>query len=131
MRETIVTVEIDADESVVSAEPLATPRVIVVLALHDMVRSLEERLLNIENAIDIEHWHHIQSHILKKVNVVLIIVDGTVQELVDDVEWHLDGESFASVMSTCYQKSWSLFSGLFASLERDEWDVSALVRLAE
>ena len=90
MREPVVTVQVDTGVSVITAEPLATPRVVAVLALHHMVCSLEECLFNIEDTIDVEHGHDVEGHVFEQVNVVLIVVHDPVQELEDDVEGHLD-----------------------------------------
>ena len=66
-----------------------------------MVCCLEEGLLDIEDAVDIEDGYNVNGDLLEQVSVVLVIMDNTMQEFVDNVEWHLDRNSFASVMGTC------------------------------
>ena len=64
MREAIVSIEIDASVGVITAQPFATPAIISILAFHDVVRRLEECLLDVKDAIDVENRHEIQGHIL-------------------------------------------------------------------
>jgi hypothetical protein len=65
VRETIIAVEVDAGVGVVAAEPLSSPGVVFVLALQNVVCRLEERLLDIEDAVDVEHRHNVESNILQ------------------------------------------------------------------
>ena len=65
-----------------------------------MVGCLEEGLLDVEDAVDVEDRHEVDGDLLEKVGVVLVIMDNAVQEFVDNVEWHLDRNSFTSMMST-------------------------------
>ena len=53
------------------------------------------------------------------------------QELENHVEWHLNGDSFTCMMSTCDEHGWSFRGRLRASLQLDQRDVSAFVRLAK
>jgi hypothetical protein len=53
------------------------------------------------------------------------------QELVHDVEGHLDGDGLASVMRTCQKHSWSLLGGLRASLQSEQGNIATFVRFAE
>lgn len=88
--EAIVAIEVDSSVSVVPTEPFSTPAVISVLALHHVVGSLEECLLDIEDTIDIEDRDDVEGHVFEQVNVVLVVVDDSVQELENNVEGHLD-----------------------------------------
>ena len=100
VRESIVTVQVDACESFVATEPFPSPRVIFILPLQNVVGCLEEGLLDVEDAVDVEDRHEVDGDLLEKVGVVLVIMDNAVQEFVDNVEWHLDRNSFTSMMST-------------------------------
>ena len=131
MRETVVAIKIDTDEGVVAAEPLSAPRVIIILALHHVVGSLEEGLLDVEDAVDVENGHYIDSHVLKQVDVVLIVVDSSVQELEHNIEGHLNRDSLTSVMRASEKNSWSIFNWLLACLECNERNISAFVCLTK
>ena len=65
-----------------------------------MVCCLEEGLLDIEDAVDIEDGYNVNGDLLEQVSVVLVIMDNTMQKFVDNVEWHLNRNSFASMMGT-------------------------------
>ena len=129
--ETIVAIEVDTSVGVVSAEPFSTPAIVSVLALHHVVSCLEECLLDVKDAIDIEDGDYVEGDVLKQINVVLIVVDNSVQELEDDVEGHLDRDSLASVVRTCDEHCRSFGCGLGSSLQLDQRNVSAFVGLAE
>ena len=131
MGEAIVTVQVDAGVCVITTEPLATPRVVKVLALHDVIGSLEEGLLDIEDTVSVEHGHEVEGCVLKQVDVVLVIMDDSMKELEDDVEGHLDRYGLAGVMGASNEHSGALFSRLRASLELDERDITALICLTE
>lgn len=100
MRETVVAVEIYASVSFISTEPFSTPRIILILAFEHMIGSLEERLLDIKDTIDVEHGHNVESNILQQIDVVLIVVQDTVQELIHNIERHLDRDGLSRVVST-------------------------------
>ena len=100
MRESIVTVQVDACECIVTTEPFPSPRVIFILPLHNVVGCLEEGLLDVEDTIDVEDRHDVDGDLLEQVGVILVIMDNAVQEFVDNVEWHLDRNSFTSMMRT-------------------------------
>ena len=53
MRESIVTVQVDTCIGIITTEPFAAPGIVVILALQDMVGSLEERLFNIKHTINV------------------------------------------------------------------------------
>ena len=57
-------------------------------------------------------------------------MQGTVKELENDIEWHLDRDSFTSMMSASDKDSWSIGCFLAASLELDQGNITALIRLA-
>ena len=92
-----------------------------------MVGCLEEGLLNIKYTIHIQNRHNIERDVFKQIYIVLIVVNDAVKELKDDIERHLDRNSFASVMRTCNQHSWSFRSWLGAGLQLDQRDITALV----
>ena len=54
-----------------------------------MIRCLEERLLNVENTVSIEHGHEVKCHVFQQVDVVLVLVKHSMKELVNNVKWHL------------------------------------------
>lgn len=129
--ETIVAIEVDTSVGVVSAEPFSTPAIVSVLALHHVVSCLEECLLDVKDAIDIEDGDYVEGDVLKQINVVLIVVDNSVQELEDDVEGHLDGDGFAGVMGTSNEHRRSLLGRLSPRLKLDQGDVATFVRLSK
>ena len=131
MREAVVAIQVDSGVSVVATEPLAAPRVVVIFSLHHMVSRLEERLLNVKDAVNVENRHDVQCHVLQQVDVVLIIVDDTMEELEDDVEGHLDRDGLAGVMRTCYEYSWALFSWLRALLHFNKWNITSFICLSK
>jgi len=65
MREPVVTVQVDSGVGVVTAEPFASPRVIFILALHDVIGCLEEGLLDVKDAVNIKDGHDVESDVLK------------------------------------------------------------------
>jgi len=65
MREAVVAVQINTSICVIAAEPLATPRVVSVLSLHNMIGSLEERLLDIKDSINVQDGNEVESDILE------------------------------------------------------------------
>jgi len=65
-----------------------------------MIGSLEERLLDIKDTIDVEHGYNVESNILQQIDVVLIVVQDTVQELIHNIERHLDRDGLSRVVST-------------------------------
>ena len=92
-----------------------------------MISSLEERLLDIEYTVDIEHRDKVEGDILEQVNVVLIIVEHTVQEFVNDVEGHLDRDSLSCVVSACDKHGRSLLGRLRACLKFNQRDLTTFV----
>ena len=96
-----------------------------------MIRCLEERLLNVENTVSIEHGHEVKRHVFQQVDVVLVLVKHSMKELVNNVEWHLNGDSFSCVMSSCEKDSRSLLDGLGTTLEPDKGNISAFISLTE
>ena len=65
MREAVVAVEVHSGVCVVAAEPLATPRVVVVFSLQDVVSRLEEGLLDVKDSVDIKNWNYVEGHVLE------------------------------------------------------------------
>ena len=96
-----------------------------------MISSLEEGLFDIEYTINVEHRHDVESSVLKQVDIVLIIMDDTMKELENDIEGHLDGDSLTSVMGSRNEHSWTLSECLRSSLESDQRNLAALIRLSE
>jgi len=90
VREAIVAIEIDSSVGVISAEPLASPRVISVFAFHNVIGSLEESLLNVENAVNVDHGNEVKGRFFEQIDVMFVAMDHTVQKLVNNEEWHLD-----------------------------------------
>ena len=131
VREAIVSVEVYSSVCVVSAEPLPSPRVILILSLHHVVGRLEEGLLDIEDAVDVEDRDDVESHVLQQINVVLIVVDHSVEELEYDIEGHLDRDCLSCVMSASHKQGWPILCGLGTRLELNQRDVTTLVCLAE
>ena len=82
-----------------------------------MVCSLEECLLNIEDAINIKHWHKVQGSILQQIHIEVIIVQHAVQELEYDVKRHLDGNCFPAVMGASDQNGGPVLGRLTAHLD--------------
>ena len=68
-----------------------------------MVSCLEEGLFDVKNAVNVQNWHKVDSVVRKEVNVELVVVNYSVKKLEDDIKWHLDRNSFTSMMSSCYE----------------------------
>lgn len=81
-----------------------------------MVSCLEEGLLDIKDTIDVQNRHDIESHVLKQVNVVLVVVENAVKELENYVEGHLNGDSLTCVMRSSEKHSRALTRWLRTSL---------------
>ena len=76
--EAVISVQIHARVGVVATKPLASPAIVVVFALHHVVRSLKESLLDVKHAVHVENWHDIKRHILQQVDVILVIMHRSV-----------------------------------------------------
>merc|ERR1719232_685518 len=112
MREAVVSVEVHASHSIVTTEPLSSPGVVFVFPLQDVVGRLEEGLLDIEGAVDVQDGNNVECHVLKQIHVVLIVVESTMQELENDVEWHLYCDSLTCMMPSSKQNGRALDSWL-------------------
>ena len=81
-----------------------------------MVSGLEKGLFDIKDAINVKNWDNVDCHILEQVDVVLVIMDFAMKELKQDVEGHLDGDSFSGVVSTCDKNGRTIFGRLVTLL---------------
>ena len=99
-----------------------------VLVIH-VIRTVRERpraVLVLQLIPSLERHGHIE-----QIDIVLVVVQYAVEELEDDVEGHLDGDGFASVVRSRDEHRGSLVRRLRARLQFDERDVPPLVRLPE
>lgn len=96
-----------------------------------MIGSLEECLLDIKDSVNVQDWNDVESDILEQIDVVLIVVNDTVEELEDYIEWHLNRDCLTCMMSTCDEHSRTLICWLLARLKLDKRDITAFICLSE
>jgi len=58
-------------------------------------------------------------------------VNDTVEELENDIEWHLNRDRLTCMVSTCDKHSRALICWFFASLKLDKGDITAFIRLSK
>ena len=96
-----------------------------------MVSCLEEGLLDVKHTINVENGHNIESHVFKQVIIVIVVMEDTMKELENYVEWHLNRDSLTCMMSSSEKHSRSLTRGLCTSLKFNQRNITSFVCLTE